>query len=208
MSERDTSAVENSGQFLIPIKGLRLITPQKAIELGIETEGPTFVSRSTGSKQMCYHCGVEFSALVYDVGAVTSAQHLHDDNFKGGGIYYELVNRDRTDSVNIHKPGNIGSASIYGWLARLEPIGDRILYKDPFGQLEGRSLEAATLELLAICMSRDCKDRIIEEGIAALDSKWPGSLMSYHNQCVPEKEGLERVLEFKMVEGRPLFSQI
>lgn len=192
MNERFSLSTENGEKGLIPVKGLRLITPQQAIELGVETEAPIFVSRSTSGKQLCCQCKIEFSALVYDVGAITKSQHLHGSRFEGGGIYYELL-----------RPDNLRSVNIFGWIALVTPSGT-IVVDDEYEIPCARAESVVTSEIIAGCMNRSCQGTV-DEGVAALIPTWV-NLFAYHEKCLPEQAAFQ--FYFKIQEGRPLFSQI
>src|SRR3990170_2050023 len=66
-------------------KGLRLITPKLANELGIPAETPVFISPYLEESDTCSHCKIEYKPLVYPAGDIVNAHHWHKSS---GGIYY------------------------------------------------------------------------------------------------------------------------
>ena len=100
---------------LISYKHLRLITPQEAERLGINSEGPVFVSPNIKDKQQCA-CGSDFSPIIYHKGIVES-QHYHPNNHEmpeSGGIYYYRRPTKHLDEII--------SMFEAAWIAILDPV--------------------------------------------------------------------------------------
>ncbi len=71
----------------VPVwKALKLVSAAKAVEFGVETESPIFVSPNIESQQKCYECHKHFGPLVYPTGREVRAHHSH----LGVGIYYNI----------------------------------------------------------------------------------------------------------------------
>jgi hypothetical protein len=67
-------------------KRLELVTPIKAMELGIKSDDPGFVSLHTSVKIPCEICGVLYGPLQYNVNHEVLPHHFHPGS--SGGIYH------------------------------------------------------------------------------------------------------------------------
>ena len=183
---------------IIAVKGLALITPEKASQLGLSAEGPVFVSRSTLGFEKC-RSGHAYSALVYQSGSVVEAQHFHqDDKYgDGGGIYFEFSNDDDPEPTR----------AFYGWSAQLRPLGD---VSTSFGFCpSGRSQAAHVVGISANCARRD-HGEVLADGYAAFSKQW-GKWWDQVLIAVCRDEVSEGVYPrylFKVREGNIVFSQI
>lgn len=84
----------------LKIKHLRLVTPERANELGIPAEAPVLCSPYT-SGGYCQICKIQYTPLIYQVGQTTEAQHFCKE--AGGGIYVQIPEDHSTTWV--YEPG-------------------------------------------------------------------------------------------------------
>lgn len=81
------------------IKHLRLVTPERANELGIPAEAPVLCSPYISGTNHCDICNVKYTPLIYQVGQETEAQHFCTS---GGGIYTQIP-EDKSDHWQYNK---------------------------------------------------------------------------------------------------------
>jgi hypothetical protein len=92
-------------------KALRLVMPESAAERDIAADAPAFVSPIIQWARICPLCGSIYRPLAYQVGHVTTADHIHSDC---GGIYcYILSPQSRIAPL----------ATFTGFVAAVEPLG-------------------------------------------------------------------------------------
>lgn len=82
------------------IKHLRLVTPERANELGIPAEAPVLCSPYVSGTYRCDICNVKYTPLIYQIGQETEAQHFCKEN--GGGIYTQIP-EDKSDHWQYNK---------------------------------------------------------------------------------------------------------
>jgi hypothetical protein len=123
------------------VKTLRLVTPRIANNLGIPAEAPTFLSPAVDEPRRCDRCPVTYTALVYQAGEVTHAQHYHEES---GGIYFHA-----TTSLRV-----VASlAEMSGFIASLEPVG-QLRIERAGGDRYGRAEAVRTREIAIYCQHR------------------------------------------------------
>jgi hypothetical protein len=93
-------------------KALRLVMPEIAQAAGLAADAPTFLSPIIQWVRICLLCGSVYRPLVYQVGHVATATHVHPDC---GGIYcYILSPQSRISPL----------ATFTGFVAAVEPLGN------------------------------------------------------------------------------------
>jgi hypothetical protein len=129
-------------------KTLRLVPPGIADQIGIPAEAPAFLSPVIDTPRVCQICvGCTYSALVYQTGQVTSAQHFHVD---GGGIYCFVA-------IGLSVLASI--AELTGFVAQVEPIG-RMSRQRMSGTTVVRAQAVRTTRIMAYCMHHaTCRGR-------------------------------------------------
>lgn len=70
----------------LKIKNLRLVTPERANELGVPAECPVLCSPYVIGAVHCHVCNIDYKPLIYQVGQQTTAHHFCK---QGGGIYVQ-----------------------------------------------------------------------------------------------------------------------
>lgn len=182
----------------VNFKALRLITPKLARDLGIEAEGPVFVSPVMRTSQECDECGSLFTPLVYQAGYTVKAHHFHERS--NGGIYhyhYPSLRAERQDFFY--------TSSWYGWFAALEPIGS--ISAGEFYQ-ESRSQAVKVHSIRAWCQERHCL-REMKEGVVVSADDNPDALLPLCNVERHPARASKVKFNFKITDdGSIVFSQI
>lgn len=129
-------------------KWLRLISEELARHLGIDREGPIFVSAFINKKDVCSLCGCEFSPLQYSPGHFTRAQHRHP----GIGIFFkeDFMSSKSLDQAIIRAARKVQLPRY--WLATLEP-----LEKDDYS-----AKSVLVTGIKAFCASSRCVESLSE----------------------------------------------
>lgn len=70
----------------LKIKNLRLVTPERANELGVPAECPVLCSPYVNTTNHCDVCNIDYKPLIYQVGQQTTAHHFCKQD---GGIYVQ-----------------------------------------------------------------------------------------------------------------------
>lgn len=189
-------------------KFLKLITGEAAIELGISTESPVFVSPYVTENKQCDECGIGFTPLVYQSGYVINAQHFHQQS---GGVYFFKT------SSKIAGGGLYGfyfnqSYSNSEWVALLSPIGK--VYKQEYpGEINYRAESAQVLEIIPVCKGRQHPwgGHYISEGVVTKPNyeviKGKGNLL--YPKCLEYPsfylDSVDPYLSFFVINGQVLF---
>ncbi|GEM_PF-2117744 len=206
----------------IYIKELRLVSPERAQELGLSAEGPVFISPGINESKICSVCGVEYTPLVYQKGYVISSHHFHSEkdpikNEEAGGIYHW-----GTKGLN----GPTHSS----WRAILRPIGQSVRQPLLTEQTRNvhpiyRSESVYVAQILAFCNPdghgcpyKRLTDKFpfgeqLSEGIAVLGSNdWQGEFLFplcedtvNYDRYFGWKSNAK--MRFLITEGEVLFSQ-
>jgi hypothetical protein len=133
------------------LKHLRLVPPEWCHPLGIPAESPTFISPVTLKPQPCQRCGITYSALVYQAGEITHAQHWHDSS---GGVYF-FVRRRRSlrETIMVET----------GWFAELELLGKTRFERDAMRrQHQGRAEAVRCLQMYAHCTASEARTQLTQ----------------------------------------------
>lgn len=142
-----------SGREQSPVywKWLRLISEELARDLGIDAEGPVFVSPYVNKREACRRCGCEFTALTYSPGYITQAQHYHP-GFNTSGIFFNEYSI-RSESLNQFIIGDARKVQLaFNWLATLIPFREN-----------GFSSESVLVTgIRAFCASSICVENLSE----------------------------------------------
>lgn len=147
------------------MKALRLITPERANELGVPAEAPVFCSPYVTHSRHCDQCMKDYGPLVYQVDRETVAQHWHQQavSWRGnstiGGIY-------------VYLPEDRSQKWIYDehlWIALATPRGPLRMGDD-----RGFQFEAITLKQIQIPQCYMCGVTIEHGTITQVDDYlWP-----------------------------------
>lgn len=98
-------------------KGLRVTSPEIAREYGLNLDAPVFLSGYVNGNELpCGECHTEYNPLIYQVGVVTDAEHMCNNN---GGIYHNICPPISLDNC---ARGDLGNYA-YHWVAIVNPLG-------------------------------------------------------------------------------------
>ena len=141
--------------------------------------------------------------MTYQRRGVTRAQHLHEDQFEGGGIYFEEISIEEFLEQGI-------KISMFGWLAIVTPSG-RVVTDEgySFCNSKGKRAEEAMPDtFFAFCHAghRSHGILLLREGFACGLPEQNGSLIPV---CAESDETeLYAKYYFKIEGGEVLFSDI
>jgi hypothetical protein len=124
------------------IKQLRLLPQEYACHRGIPAATPVYVSPVVDLSELCPRCVRRYSSLLYAPGAVTRAQHYHDDT--DGGIYFYITPHPIA-------PAERALATQTGWIAHLELLGACCIPDDLYGKT-GRAEAVRCTRIAAWCV--------------------------------------------------------
>lgn len=170
-------------------KYLRLISPEVALSLGLESEAPVFISPYVNKQENCGDCGVAYGPLIYKMGEVVP-HHFHywlgsiagnSQYFSNGGIFYFAEGNEPSGFTQ--------------WVAAFKVQGRRTL----------DSAEKVYIdEIQAFCQ---CCNKGLSEGFV-YEPNHKASLYPVCHNCADKRDKLNLKFEFKVTKSGILFSQL
>lgn len=174
------------GDFFATYKGLRLVAREYARSLGIESEGPVFISSLISKQNQC-ECGARFGPIVYSPERTIQAEHIHPK--KGGIYFYEFAFADALKESE--------ATAAYGWNIKVEPQGK---------YYRGRSEQIKTGPIQAFCMIHEREP--LKEGFVAERSEIHSEVLIPVCAAAVSTGSHKAIYRFSINEGQVFFIEL